>query len=78
MAFTFLLAALGLAGFPITSTFLGEDLLLSHIEDEQWLLAALVAFTFIFNGIVIIRIYARLFLGSQVKTYNQSNHVTTL
>lgn len=78
MAFTFLLAALGLAGFPITTTFLGEDLLLSHIEDEQWLLAALVAFTFIFNGIVIIRIYARVFLGSQEKTYNQSNHLTSL
>lgn len=78
LAFTFLLAALGLAGFPITTTFLGEDLLLSHIEDDQWLLAALVALTFIFNGIVIIRIYARVFLGSQEKTYNQSNHLTSL
>ncbi len=78
LAFAFLLAALGLSGFPITTTFLGEDLLLSHIEDSQWLLATLVALIFIFNGIVIIRIYARVFLGSQEKNFNSPNHLTTL
>jgi len=52
--------------------------LLSHIQDNQWLLATLVAIIFVFNGIVIIRIYARVFLGSQEKTFNQSNHLSSL
>ena len=35
----FLIACLGVAGFPITPTFIGEDLLFSHIGEEQFLLA---------------------------------------
>lgn len=76
-AFIFLLASLGLSGFPITTTFLGEDLLMSHIHENQWVLATLVALIFIFNGIVVIRIYARVFLGAQEKNYNTSNHLST-
>jgi NADH:ubiquinone oxidoreductase subunit 5 (subunit L)/multisubunit Na+/H+ antiporter MnhA subunit len=76
MAGLFLLAALGVAGFPITTTFLGEDLLMSHIELNQVLLAFLVAAVFIINGIAIIRIYARVFLGSREKSYNSTNHLS--
>ena len=39
LSFGFLLSALALAGFPITSTFLGEDLLFTHIHQNQILLA---------------------------------------
>lgn len=63
VAFAFLLCCLGLSGFPITPTFLGEDLIFSHIHEDQIGLAALVAFSFILDGLAIIRLYARLFLG---------------
>jgi len=76
LAFGFLLSCLGMAGFPITTTFLGEDLLLAHIKDDEILLAFLVAVIFIINGIAVIKMYSRVFLGSQEKTYNSSNHLT--
>jgi len=70
-AFFFLLATLGITGFPITSTFIGEDLLFSHIKSNQIVLAFFVASSFVVSGIAGIRIYARLFLGPHVKTYHE-------
>jgi NADH:ubiquinone oxidoreductase subunit 5 (subunit L)/multisubunit Na+/H+ antiporter MnhA subunit len=62
-AFWYLICSLGLMGFPVTTTFLGEDLLFTHIEENQFLLAALISFTFILTGISLMRMYARVFLG---------------
>ncbi|WP_430400157.1 proton-conducting transporter membrane subunit [Flavobacterium sp.] len=70
-AFFFLLAALGVTGFPITTTFIGEDLIFSHVESDQILLASLIALSFIVSGIAGIRIYTRLFLGPHIKTYHE-------
>jgi formate hydrogenlyase subunit 3/multisubunit Na+/H+ antiporter MnhD subunit len=71
IALAFLIACLGIAGFPITPTFLGEDLIFSHIHPDQFILAALVALSFVLNGLALIRIYARVFLGPHVKTYHE-------
>jgi NADH:ubiquinone oxidoreductase subunit 4 (subunit M) len=68
IAFTFLLGCLGIAGFPISPTFLGEDLIFTHIHAYQYGLAFLVALSFILNGLALIRIYARVFLGPHVKS----------
>jgi NADH-quinone oxidoreductase subunit L len=65
-ALVFLLACLGLAGFPITPTFVGEDLIFTHIHENQGVLAFMVALSFIIDGLAIIRIYARVFLGPHV------------
>jgi len=70
-AFFFLLATLGITGFPITTTFIGEDLIFSHIKSDQLILAFFVASSFVVSGIAGIRIYARLFLGPHVKTYHE-------
>jgi len=74
LALVFLLASLGLMGFPISPTFVGVDLLFSHIHQDQYLLASFDAISYIFGGIALIRIYARLFLGPHVKNY----HATAL
>ena len=66
MAFVFLVACLAVAGFPITPTFIGEDVILTHIHPDQVFLAFCVSFSFIINGLAIIRIYARVFLGPHV------------
>lgn len=68
LAFLFLLTCLGLSGFPITPTFIGEDVIFSHIHEDQALLAFFVALSFIIDGLAIIRIYARVFLGPHVKS----------
>ena len=62
----FLLCCLGLSGFPISPTFIGEDLVFSHIHANQILLAVFVSASFILDGLAIIRIYARVFLGPHV------------
>lgn len=67
-AFIFLMACLGLAGFPITPTFVGEDLIFSHIEVEQVVLLIFVSLSFIVNGLALMRLYARLFMGPHSKT----------
>jgi NADH-quinone oxidoreductase subunit L len=70
-ALLFLIATLGITGFPITTTFVGEDLIFSHIDSKQIFLAFFVASSFVVSGIAGIRIYARLFLGPHVKTYHE-------
>jgi NADH-quinone oxidoreductase subunit L len=70
-AFFFLISALGVTGFPITTTFIGEDLIFSHIESNQVMLAFFIASSFIVSGIAGIRIYTRLFLGPHIKTYHE-------
>jgi len=67
-AFVFLLACLGVSGFPITPTFIGEDLIFSHIHEDQPLLALFVSLSFVIDGLAIIRMYARVFLGPHVKS----------
>ncbi|OFZ62051.1 MAG: NADH dehydrogenase [Bacteroidetes bacterium RIFCSPHIGHO2_02_FULL_44_7] len=69
-AFLFLLLCMALMGFPITPSFIGEDLILGHVHDYQWVLAFFYAMSYVMIGIALIRIYARLFLGPHVKTYH--------
>jgi len=66
----FFISCLGLSGFPITPTFIGIDLIFSHIKEYQVLLAFFIALSFILNGLAVIRIYARIFLGPHVKKYH--------
>lgn len=71
IALVFLLACLGIAGFPITPTFIGEDLIFSHIHEDQVLLAFFISMSLIINGLAAIRIYARILLGPHIKTYHE-------
>jgi len=59
----FLLGCLMLSGFPICTTFIGEDLIFSHIKPNQVLLVLILSLSFILDGLALIRIYARIFLG---------------
>lgn len=68
LALLFLLACLGVTGFPITPTFIGEDLMFSHIHYDQVVLAFFISLSFIIDGLSIIRIYARLFMGPHVES----------
>nr|WP_290940032.1 proton-conducting transporter membrane subunit [Haliscomenobacter sp.] len=69
-ALMFFICCLALSGFPISPTFIGEDLIFSHIREDQILLASFVALSFILNGLAIMRIYARVFLGPHIKNYH--------
>jgi NADH-quinone oxidoreductase subunit L len=71
-ALLFLLACLGLTGFPITPTFIGEDIIFTHIHQDQIALAFFTSSSLIIDGIAAIRIYAKVFLGPHIKTYHEA------
>ena len=68
LAFLFFVACLGASGFPITPSFIGEDLIFTYIHEKQAILALFVSLSFIIDGLAIIRIYARVFMGPNVKS----------
>ena len=72
LAFLFFLACLGLTGFPITPTFIGEDLIFSHIHENQYVLAIITSLGFVIDGLALIRLYGRIFLGPHIKTYHET------
>lgn len=72
LALAFLICGLAISGFPITPSFVGEDLIFSHIHENQWFLATCVSMSFIVDGLAMIRIYSRVFLGPHAKTYHET------
>jgi NADH:ubiquinone oxidoreductase subunit 5 (subunit L)/multisubunit Na+/H+ antiporter MnhA subunit len=70
IAFIFLLSSLGLLGFPITPTFIGIDILFTHIGERQFPLIVFTALSFLFIELSVLRIYARIFLGQHKKPYH--------
>lgn len=66
-AILFLLAAVGLLGFPITAAFIGIDVLFTHIHANQIALIILTALCFLFIELAALRIYCRIFLGLHKK-----------
>jgi DNA polymerase elongation subunit (family B) len=65
---------------PLERVFYRENVSVNALgqKKNQWFIATLVALIFVFNGIVVLRIYARVFLGSQEKSHNHPSHLTTL
>ncbi|WP_239649614.1 proton-conducting transporter transmembrane domain-containing protein [Methylocucumis oryzae] len=66
-AFGLLVSFLGLAGFPITPAFIGEDLLLYHASHQFAWIAGLIAVSFVLNGIAIARVYLRVCMGKPLE-----------
>jgi NADH-quinone oxidoreductase subunit L len=66
----FLMACLGIVGFPFTPTFIGIDLLFSHIHKQEVVMIIFVSLSFLFIEISVLRIYARIFLGLHKKAFH--------
>ena len=67
IALFFLLACLGLAGFPVTPTFIGVDLFFTKIHEGQVPLILMTALNFLLLELTLLRIYARIYLGQHKK-----------
>lgn len=63
LSILFLIACIGLIGFPISPLYIGIDLLLTYIEKHQYIIMCLVALSLIFIELSLLRIYTRLFCG---------------
>ncbi|MEP7319864.1 MAG: hypothetical protein ABI921_14010, partial [Panacibacter sp.] len=65
--FLFLLAAMGMLGFPLTAAFVGIDLLFTYVHSDQVALIILMALCFVFIELSAFRILLRIFLGPHKK-----------
>jgi len=70
VAFLFLVCCLGLVGLPFTPTFIGIDLVFSHIGKQDEILLTFTAMSFVIIEIAALRIYSRIFLGQHKKTHH--------
>jgi NADH:ubiquinone oxidoreductase subunit 5 (subunit L)/multisubunit Na+/H+ antiporter MnhA subunit len=66
------LSFLGLIGFPISPAFVGEDLLLYHASSQYSWIAALIAISFVINGIAAARMFLRLCMGRPTEICNHA------
>jgi len=67
LGLVFLLSCLGVLGFPITPTFIGIDLLFSHIDKGQYVLLICTGTSLALVELSVIRIYLRIFMGQPAK-----------
>ena len=65
--FLFLVAAIGMLGFPITAAFIGIDVIFTYVESNQPILIGLLALCFLFIELSAFRILLRIFLGPHKK-----------
>jgi NADH-quinone oxidoreductase subunit L len=70
LAFVFLLSCIGMMKFPITPSFLGLDLMFTHIHNNQVGFALILALIYIVVGLSVVRMYSRVFLGPHIKSYH--------
>ncbi|HJS54948.1 MAG TPA: proton-conducting transporter membrane subunit [Chitinophagaceae bacterium] len=69
-AVLFLLAAIGLLGFPVTAAFIGIDVFFTYVESGQAVLITLLGLCFIFVELAAIRIFLRIYMGPHKKLYH--------
>jgi NADH-quinone oxidoreductase subunit L len=67
---SFCCPVLGLLGFPITPTFIGVDLLFSHIHENTVCIDRIYFHQFCFYRIIRAQDYARVFMGQHKKAHH--------
>ncbi len=67
LAFWFLISCLAFVGLPFTPSFIGVDLMFSHIDHDEYLLTFFTSISFLVLELSVLRIYSRLFLGPSKK-----------
>ncbi|MFZ4059746.1 MAG: proton-conducting transporter membrane subunit [Bacteroidia bacterium] len=70
IAGVFLMSMLMFIGFPISPTFIGEDLLFSQIDHHDYPISIFTAIIYILTGITGLRWFARIFLGHPFSSTN--------
>lgn len=68
----FFLACIGIFGFPVTSTFLGIELVYGNIQLNQIGMVSIISLSLLVSSLSVMRMYSRIFLGPHVKTYHES------
>ena len=69
-ALLFLIATIGVLGFPVTMAFVGIDVFFTYIETGEIALIVLLALCFVFFELAAIRIFLRVYMGPHKKIYH--------
>jgi NADH-quinone oxidoreductase subunit L len=67
----FFIACLAMMVFPITPSFIGEELFLSAVHIEDGVMVAIFAFGYVMSGIAVMRLFAKIFFGPHKKTHHE-------
>ena len=67
----FFIACLALIVFPITPSFIGEEVLLSMIHTSHGALVGIFALGYVLSGVCAMRLFAKVFFGPHKKTYHE-------
>ncbi len=67
----FFVLCLAFMAFPITPSFLGQEIILSTIHGEHLLQIILFGIAYVISGITIVRFFAKVFFGPHKKTYHE-------
>lgn len=67
----FFIACLAMMVFPITPSFIGEELFLSSIHTDHTALVAIFALGYVLSGIAVMRLFAKVFFGPHKKTHHE-------
>jgi formate hydrogenlyase subunit 3/multisubunit Na+/H+ antiporter MnhD subunit len=59
----FLMSAVGMSGFPLTTTFIGVDLIFTYVHENQYFLAGAMGLCFFVMELSAVRIFLRIFNG---------------
>ena len=67
----FFIVSLCFMAFPITPSFLGQEILLGAIHGEHMIQIVLFGIAYVISGITIIRLFAKVFFGPHQKNYHE-------
>ena len=67
----FFFVCLAFMAFPITPSFLGQEIMLGYLQRDHVLQIIIFAFGYVLSGVSIIRIFAKVFFGPHHKTYHE-------
>ena len=67
----FFITCLAMMVFPITPSFIGEEILLRSIPVDHGALVAIFALGYVLSGICVMRLFAKVFFGPHEKTYHE-------
>ena len=67
----FFIACLALMVFPITPSFIGEEIFLSSIRTDHGALVAIFALGYVLSGVCVMRLFAKIFFGPHKKMYHE-------
>ncbi len=71
LANLFFLVCLAFMAFPVTPSFLGQEILLSSLSPENTFQIVLFGLAYFFSGITIFRIFGKIFFGPHQKSYHE-------